>query len=99
MTARYTRRAQTDLYALHRHIASDNPSAAARVVSRIEEAVQRLGRHPQMGTPTDEPGVMRWSLTRFPYIIFYAVLEPDVVVLRIRHTARRPPQAGELSHD
>lgn len=51
MKLRWTRLALQDLRHLHEYIAEDNPSAANRMVTRIQDATQRLRKHPQMGRP------------------------------------------------
>jgi toxin ParE1/3/4 len=48
MKLRWTRLALQDLRHLHAYIAEDNPSAAKRMVTRIQDATQRLRKHPQM---------------------------------------------------
>jgi plasmid stabilization system protein ParE len=39
--------ALNDLEAIREFIAQDNPSAAARILTAIRVAVDRLGRHPE----------------------------------------------------
>jgi toxin ParE1/3/4 len=41
--------ALNDLEAVREFIAQDNPLAAARVLTAIRDAVDRLGRHPSLG--------------------------------------------------
>jgi plasmid stabilization system protein ParE len=35
---------------------------------------------------------MREVVTRFPYVIRYRIVGEDVIILRVRHTARRPAE-------
>ncbi len=43
---------------------------------------------------TQRPGVRVMPLGRYPYLIFYTVLENELFVLHVRHASRRP-----LEHD
>jgi toxin ParE1/3/4 len=45
---------------------------------------------PEMAQPTDEPGVRRMLIGRYPYLIYYAVENDEIVILHVRHGARRP---------
>jgi plasmid stabilization system protein ParE len=44
-----------------------------------------------MGQITDEDGVRKIPVGPDPYLIFYAVEPDEVVVLHVRHGARRNP--------
>jgi len=45
------------------------------------------------------PGVRRAYIRRFRYNIFYTVEGAEVVILHIRHAARRWPWEGALESD
>ena len=49
-----------------------------------------LEQHPYAGQSTDLPGVRRLVVSPYPYLIFYRVTDDEVIVQRVRHTARRP---------
>jgi plasmid stabilization system protein ParE len=36
------------------------------------------------------------ALTRYPYLVFYAVVADDVVILHVRHGAREPIDPSTL---
>jgi toxin ParE1/3/4 len=84
-----------------RHIADDNPLAAARVVDAIETAGNRLGDF-ATGRPGRVSGTYEKSLAQLPFIIAYALQQitnrENVVILRVIHTARDWP-AEEWPHD
>lgn len=43
-----------------------------------------------MGQSTGRPGQRRMVVSPCPYAIFYRVQGAEVIIQRIRHTARRP---------
>ena len=90
MRVRYSRRAIRNLRSIFAYIEKESPTAAARVVQRIESVVAELSHAPGMGTPTDKQGVHRFVVTGTPYLIFYEIFEDEVAIIRIRHGARRP---------
>lgn len=58
-----------------------------RAGSRIRAIV---ARHPMMGQSTGRPGQRRMVVSPYPYAIFCRVQGAEVIIQRIRHTARRP---------
>jgi toxin ParE1/3/4 len=71
------------------YIEQFNPRAARDVAEGLKAAGNSLVNFPHRGRlvrGTD----MRELVTAYPYIIRYRVVGNDVVILRIRHTARRP---------
>jgi toxin ParE1/3/4 len=66
-----------------------NPRAAAYVAESLRDAGDSLENFPHRGRPV--PGTdMRELVTAYPYIIRYRIVGDDVVILRVRHTSRRP---------
>ncbi|HWB49982.1 MAG TPA: type II toxin-antitoxin system RelE/ParE family toxin [Stellaceae bacterium] len=84
-------RALDDLEAARRHIAENNPAAAARVHAAILTSVARLANHPNLGRPGRVPGTRERVVPRTPYIIAYAVIDDELMILSIMHSARRWP--------
>jgi toxin ParE1/3/4 len=79
------------LESIFSRVAKENPAAAAAVVERIE-LFSLLSRHPHLGRLTRKEGVRVLSVDRYPYVVFYRLLEQEaeIRILRVRHTARRP---------
>lgn len=91
MKIEYTRQALADL----RKIAVDSRAfgegVAAAVESRIRTIIANIAQHPKAAAPVVErPGMRVVPLIRYPYKIFYRVLEDRVKILHIRHSARKP---------
>lgn len=78
--------------AAERHIIArvfeDSPQAAARLVLRLDQAVDLLGRFPQIGMPGQRTGTRELVVTGTPYIIIYRIQARCVDLLDIRHGAR-----------
>jgi toxin ParE1/3/4 len=66
-----------------------NPRAAMHVAETLRAEGNSLENFPHRGCPVRGTD-MRELVISYPYIIRYRVIGNDVVILRIRHTARRP---------
>jgi toxin ParE1/3/4 len=95
MRARYTETALAEVNEIFAYISERNPSAAKRVVARVERTVRNLGDYPEMAQEADEDGVRRMPVGRYPFIVFYTVEADEVVILHVRHGARRWPWEDE----
>ena len=93
MKLRYERGALADLGEIFAYIAQDNPSAAARLVVRIESAAKRIAQSPYIGEATSRTRFRRWPVGN--YLIVYEVTEDEVIIHYVRHGARRRPWEGE----
>jgi plasmid stabilization system protein ParE len=93
MKARWSRTALIELDNIFSYISERSPAAAKSVVLRIEALVAHLEQFPARGHHTDEPEVRAISVVRYPYVILYAIdpTADEVIILHIRHTARKPP--------
>lgn len=88
MTVRYKARALRHIQTIHDHIARDDPTAAARVVSRIERAIQRLGVFPLSARLGRVPGTRVLAVPGLPYVVIYRVRGDSVDIIAVLHTAR-----------
>lgn len=92
MRVRFSKRALAQLDAILLELNDVNPPAARRFEQRIRSIVQRIGRFPRGFQEVEKrPGVRRVPLVRYPYLVFYRVVDDEVVVLRIIHGARKEP--------
>jgi plasmid stabilization system protein ParE len=91
MKIRYTETALVEINEIFAYIFERNPSAAERVVARIERTIQNLGDFPEMAQEADEPGARRMPVAGYPFLVFYTIEADEVVILHVWHGARRPP--------
>ena len=84
----WTASALADLRAIRAYIAQFNPGAAREVADSLIDAGDRLADFPNRGRPVPR-GTMRELIADTPYIIRYRI-DGDVVVMCVRHAARRP---------
>jgi len=85
---RLSRRAREDMLDIWTYIAAENPAAADRIFDRIEQVFDMLAEHPLTGRQRPEviPGSRSFAVT--PYVIFYRVVNDEVVIDRVVHGAR-----------
>ncbi len=91
MKLEWTRLALQDLRHLHEYIADDNPSAASRMVTRMQEATERLKNHPQMGRPGRVQGTRELVIAGSPYVVVYILGDTEIQIVAIIHSAMRWP--------
>jgi toxin ParE1/3/4 len=85
----WTRAALRGVQRAHDYLFDFNPQAAARLAEVLLEAGEGLVSFPHRGRPV-RGTAMRELVSVHPYIIRYRIAGDDVVILRIRHTSRRP---------
>jgi toxin ParE1/3/4 len=88
---RYTKRAVAQITAALDYVAEQSPQGAVRIRDRLEALVSLLQEHPYIGHTTSRAGVRRLVTVPYPYLIDYRVTTSEIIVMRFRHTARRPP--------
>jgi toxin ParE1/3/4 len=77
------------LQAIRAYIEQFNPKAARDVAASLKASGDSLRQFPHRGRPV--PGTaMRELVSAYPYIIRYHIDGDTVVILRVRHVARRP---------
>ena len=92
MVVEYTRRAVADLQKVAADSAAFGSDVSIALEARIRDVVARIAKNPEIGARLAErPGIRVVSLVRYPFKIFYRVLDDrGVRILHVRHTARRP---------
>ena len=95
MKVRYTDPASEELEQSISYFREHAPSVAADFADSIDNALARLLDHPYLAQETVMPGIRRWYIRKFRYSIFYKVVGDELVVLHIRHAARRWPWEAE----
>lgn len=82
----------SDLIALRRYIAQENPRAAGQVAERIRLATRNLKEHPGMGRPGRIEDTRELVIPDLPYIVTYRIRHEAVVILRVLHGAMQWPE-------
>lgn len=70
--------------------------AALGFIDALEQAYAHIGRHPGTGSSRyahelNLPDLRVWSLTRYPYLVFYAEQPDHIDVWRVLHSQRDIP--------
>ncbi|BAY31955.1 hypothetical protein NIES2107_38410 [Nostoc carneum NIES-2107] len=60
------------------------------LLSEVEKVILKIQQNPNLGTPHKIAGIRRYTIQRFPYIIFYTELEAVIWVIAIAHSKRKP---------
>lgn len=82
----------TDLAAARNYIAQDNPAAAVRIAKRITQSATLLREHPEIGRSGRVPNTRELVVPDTAYIIPYRVINKNIEILRVLHTARKWPE-------
>jgi addiction module RelE/StbE family toxin len=88
MRLRYTPEAVADITSILDYLADRSPQGADRVHARMRAVIELLLQFPRSGSATDDPTIRRMTTTPYPYIIFYEVMDDEVVIHAVRHGAR-----------
>ena len=90
MKVRYTLRAFAERERIFDYIDARHPVAARSVVGLIKKRIEELGEHPYKGRRTNRPGIYTLWITPYRYRVFYRIDDDEVIIIKIRHTSRRP---------
>ena len=90
MRVRYTPRAFADREEIYTYLDHRNPRAAREVKSFIKQRIASLADNPSRSPLIKELGVHAHWLGRYPYIIYYRIVENEVWIVHIRHVTREP---------
>lgn len=69
-----------------------SPPVAQAFVSRVESAIRNVRESPTRWRIVEEPGVRRYPLRRFPYVVYYRfdAEHKRVTVYAVMHCSREP---------
>lgn len=96
LKTRLSPRAISDLDSIREFLVPRSPRGAKSVRPAIAETIALLEKFPRAGRESTIPGVRVIPVVRYDYLIYHKVGTDEVVILHIRHGARRGPEAGEL---
>lgn len=91
MRLEWTRQAMHDLQEAGEYISADNPGAARTMAKRVQEAVEYLIDHPNIGRPGRLHNTRELVVSGSPFIVIYWVRGAAVQVLRLLHHSRKWP--------
>lgn len=91
MHLEWTLKAIGDLREAGQYIAEDNPEAAVKMAARVQEAVEYLLEHPNMGRPGRLPNTRELVISGTPFLAVYWVRGTAVQILRVLHHSRKWP--------
>jgi len=90
VTVRFLRLAQHEFDKVRRRYARQYSSRAQRFVDAVDHAVQQIANAPDLWPVYQGP--FRWIRAgRFPYILYYRLLDPNTAqIYAVAHISRRP---------
>jgi toxin ParE1/3/4 len=87
----WLKRALNDRDAQLDYIAQDNPLAAVAQGDRVEDQVDQLLQHPNMGRPGRKQGTRELVISRTPFIVVYRIKGKRIQLLRLLHGSQKWP--------
>jgi toxin ParE1/3/4 len=84
MKVRVSGKAKLDLFEIYSYLADLNESAAERLMSRVNEKLERLSRFPFIGRERPEFGPRLRSIVVADYVVFYSI-EKEITVMPVIH--------------
>jgi toxin ParE1/3/4 len=85
-----TSAAEADLADIWSYIAADNSTAADKLLAQIDAVFALIGETPKIGFAVEDikPGI-RCKPVKRNYLIFYQIIDDQVFILRVLHSARK----------
>jgi toxin ParE1/3/4 len=80
-----------DLRSAAQYIAEDNVAAAMKMADLVQDAVEYLAAHPNIGRVGRLGGTRELIVSGTPFVVVYWVREGDIQILRVLHHAKRWP--------
>ena len=91
MNVIWRRRAREDLEMAQRYIGRHDPGAAARIGQRILAVAATLATAPHIGRPGRVDETRELVVSDTSYIVAYAVIAKEIVILDVVHGAQEWP--------
>ena len=82
--------ALAEIDAILAYVYERSPQGADRIAERLDAFFALLLRNPHLGKRTSKGQVRRIVLPRLPYLVFYEARGATLIVIAVRHAARRP---------
>jgi toxin ParE1/3/4 len=85
MKVRFTIDALSHVANIRRYVEGHSEIAAFRIVARIFDETDRLGKFSHLGHPGMVFGTFEWTVSGLPYVIVFERSERELIVLAIFH--------------
>ncbi len=89
MPLEWTLKVIGDIREAGNYIAEDNPEAAEKMAERVQEAVEYLLEHPNMGRQGRLHNTRELIISGTPFLVVYWVRGTAVQILRVSHHSRK----------
>jgi toxin ParE1/3/4 len=87
----FTEAALADLDDILSFVGSNYPTLTTPIEERIRAVITRIAKWPESARLVEErSGVRAAPLVRYPYKIFYRIIDERIEVLHIHHASRQP---------
>jgi toxin ParE1/3/4 len=96
MKAVFAPRALRDLANIAEYLNKRSPPGAKSVLAAIKTSIDALTFFPEIGRVIDDAGHRRLPVPRYPYSIVYRISGDELLILHVRHAARRPLNPTDL---
>lgn len=80
-----------------RYYASVFPAGALRASDRMEQALERLGANPMIGSALSNRGLREYSITKTPFSLIYRVTDERIEILQLRDQRAQPDDPSTLA--
>lgn len=90
MNVAYAPRALRDLEGIASYLSQRSPAGALNVLATIKSSIEALAAFPEIGRVVDNAEHRRFPVLRYPHAVFYRIAGGELLILHVRHTARRP---------
>ncbi len=67
-----------------------SPGVAERFVASVESGIAEVLAAPERWRVVEEPGIRRYILRRFPYVLYYRCEGERVTLYAVMHCSREP---------
>jgi plasmid stabilization system protein ParE len=98
MRVRYTPRAREDFAEILFHLDQGSPQGARSVKQALRRTVDLIGVFPRSGRLAGEQDSRVLPVGRYPYLVYWSIEADQVLILHIRHAARRRYEGSLEEH-
>ena len=88
MRIRWSGQANRDVNAIFDYLSERSLRGVRTVLSRVEKRVASLRENPLLGPAVFDTGARMLAVTRTDYVVYYQVVQQEIIVLRVLHGAQ-----------